>query len=79
MGKEIEKIAVSRGHNIGLIIDVNNIDDLNPEKLAGIDVAIEFSRPDSAFQNYMKCFEAKVPVVSGTTGWLDKKSRNNFV
>ncbi len=72
MGKEIEKIALNRGHQIGLIIDKDNHADLNAEKLQGIDVAIEFSRPESAFANYMKCFEAKVPVVSGTTGWLDK-------
>jgi 4-hydroxy-tetrahydrodipicolinate reductase len=72
MGKEIEKIAIRRGHEIALIIDMDNHDDLNKEKLAGVDVAIEFSRPESAVGNYKKCFEGKVPVVSGTTGWLDK-------
>ena len=72
MGKEIEKIAIERGHTISLIIDKDNIADLNAENLAKVDVAIEFSRPDSAFDNYMKCFEAATPVVSGTTGWLDR-------
>jgi len=72
MGKEIEKLARSRGHLISLIIDIDNAGDLNPEKLNGIDVAIEFSSPDSAFQNICKCLQAGIPVVSGTTGWLDK-------
>jgi 4-hydroxy-tetrahydrodipicolinate reductase len=72
MGKEIEAIALSRGHIVPLVIDVNNRDDLNPDKLKDIDVAIEFTIPDSAYDNYMRCFESNVPVVSGTTGWLDK-------
>ncbi len=72
MGKAIEKIAIDRGHTVGLIIDMTNQDDLNSEKLAGIDVAIEFSRPESAVDNYLKCFACGVPVVSGTTGWLDR-------
>jgi 4-hydroxy-tetrahydrodipicolinate reductase len=73
MGKEIEKIAVSRGHQINLIIDVNNPDDLTVENLRKCDVAIEFTIPHSAVNNYNICFEAGIPVVSGTTGWLDKK------
>ncbi|MGD9993226.1 MAG: 4-hydroxy-tetrahydrodipicolinate reductase [Salinivirgaceae bacterium] len=72
MGKAIEAIAVSRGHTIGLIIDHDNQSDLNPDKLRGIDVCIEFSKPESAVANYLKCFESGVPVVSGTTGWLDQ-------
>lgn len=72
MGKEIEKVAISRGHAIKLIIDISNPEDLNPEKLKDVDVAIGFTRPESAYDNYMKCFDAGVPVVSGTTGWLDK-------
>lgn len=72
MGKEIEKILTSHGHTIGLIIDVNNPDDLNPEKLKGIDVAIEFSTPDTAYGNVKKCIESRVPIVCGTTAWLDK-------
>jgi len=73
MGKEIEKIAVSRGHQIKLIIDVNNPADLIVENLRKCDVAIEFTIPHSAVTNYNICFEAGIPVVSGTTGWLDKK------
>lgn len=73
MGKEIEKIAVSRGHQIKLIIDINNPHDLTVENLQKCDVAIEFTIPDSAVKNYNICFEAGIPVVSGTTGWLDKK------
>ncbi len=72
MGNEIEKIATERGHTIDLIIDKDNIPELNSTNLKGIDVAIEFSNPESAFENYKKCFSAGVPVVSGTTGWLDK-------
>ena len=73
MGKEIEKIAVSRGHEIGLIVDITNPQDLSVENLQKCDVAIEFTIPDTAVKNYFVCFEAGIPVVSGTTGWLDKK------
>jgi 4-hydroxy-tetrahydrodipicolinate reductase len=73
MGKEIEKIAISRGHKIGLKIDITNQNDLSIENLQKCDVAIEFTIPDSAINNYKLCFEAGIPVVSGTTGWLDKK------
>jgi 4-hydroxy-tetrahydrodipicolinate reductase len=72
MGHEIESIAVQRGHNVKLIVDVNNIEDLNDENLKDINAAIEFSSPDSAFQNVVACLSRKVPVVSGTTGWLGK-------
>ena len=48
MGHEIEKILVQRGHTVGLIIDQDNIADLNAEHLAGIDVAIEFTTPQTA-------------------------------
>lgn len=72
MGKEIEKIALERGHAISLIIDHNNLADLNAEKLTIVDTVIEFSRPESAVKNYFKCFESEKPVVSGTTGWLDR-------
>jgi 4-hydroxy-tetrahydrodipicolinate reductase len=73
MGKEIEKIALSRGHEIALKIDLTNQNDLNTENLKKCDVAIEFTIPASAVNNYSICFEAGIPVVSGTTGWLDKK------
>jgi 4-hydroxy-tetrahydrodipicolinate reductase len=70
MGHEIESVAIERGHAIGLKIDVNNSEDLNPVSFKEIDVAIEFSSPDSAFGNIVKCLEMKKPIVSGTTGWL---------
>jgi len=71
MGHEIEAIALKRGHVIKLIIDENNTDDLNKVNLSKVDVAIEFSFPGAAFTNITKCLESKVPVVSGTTGWLE--------
>jgi 4-hydroxy-tetrahydrodipicolinate reductase len=71
MGHEIESIALKRGHFIKLIIDQYNEDDLNKDNLTDIDVAIEFSSPGAALSNICKCLDEKVPVVSGTTGWLD--------
>ncbi|UCH14013.1 MAG: 4-hydroxy-tetrahydrodipicolinate reductase [Bacteroidales bacterium] len=72
MGKEIERIALERNHKILLTIDIGNQADLTPENLSSIDVAIDFSIPESAWSNIMRCFDANTPVVSGTTGWLDK-------
>lgn len=72
MGQEIEQIALKRGHQIKLKIDINNYDDLNIDNLKDVDVAIEFTIPKSAINNYKICFDAGVPVVSGTTGWLDQ-------
>ena len=72
MGKEIEKAAKERNHNVPVIIDVNNKQELNTQTLSNLDVAIEFTTPDSAFENYKVCFDANVPVVSGTTGWLER-------
>jgi 4-hydroxy-tetrahydrodipicolinate reductase len=72
MGHEIESIAIKRGHVIKLIIDQDNTADLNKSGLKGIDVAIEFSTPGAALANVIKCLENKVPVVSGTTGWLNQ-------
>lgn len=77
MGHEIESVAIKRGHYIKLIVDQDNENDLNSVNMAGIDVAIEFSSPVSAFNNICKCLNEKVPVVSGTTGWLD--NFNNVV
>ena len=74
MGKTIEKLAVERGHEIVLKFDVNNFDKFTTSNIRKADVAIEFTRPESAFDNLKKCIEAGVPVVSGTTGWLDKKT-----
>jgi 4-hydroxy-tetrahydrodipicolinate reductase len=74
MGKEIEKIALDRGHEIILKIDVNNPDELTLVNLQKADIAIEFTTPASAIANYKLCFEAGIPVVSGTTGWLEHLS-----
>ena len=72
MGKEIEQIALSRGHKIVLKVDINNASTYSVEELKKADVAIEFSTPEAAINNIYKCFEANVPVVVGTTGWLNK-------
>lgn len=72
MGKEIEKIALDRKHSIVLKIDINNLNELTVKNLKKADVAIDFSFPESAYANILKCFEAEIPVVCGTTGWLDK-------
>jgi 4-hydroxy-tetrahydrodipicolinate reductase len=70
MGHEIESVAISRGNVIRLIIDQDNISDLNEANLKGINVAIEFTTPETAFNNVVSCLKMKIPVVSGTTGWL---------
>jgi 4-hydroxy-tetrahydrodipicolinate reductase len=72
MGKAIEQIALQRGHTISLKITSENNTDLTKENLANADVAIEFTNPESAIQNLYKCFEANVPVVCGSTGWLNQ-------
>lgn len=72
MGKAIEEIAVKKGHTISLKVDINNADDLNATNAANADVAIEFTGPHSAFDNVMKCLELGLPVVCGSTGWLDR-------
>lgn len=73
MGKTIEKMAKEQGHDIVLKIDVTNYDDLTSENLRKADVAIEFTRPESAMNNILSCFKAGIPIVSGTTGWVEKK------
>lgn len=71
MGHEIERIALARGHEIVQTIDVNNLTDMDSERFCSADVVIEFTRPDSALANYRKCFYHHLPIVSGTTGWLE--------
>ena len=71
MGKTIEKLALEDGHEVIGKINENNLEDLTLESLGNADVAIEFSRPEAAFGNIKKCLEAGIPVVSGTTGWLE--------
>lgn len=72
MGKEIEQIALDRGHQIKLIIDEHNINSIDTNSFKDIDVAVEFSKPESAYSNINLCHENNVPVVSGTTGWNNK-------
>jgi 4-hydroxy-tetrahydrodipicolinate reductase len=72
MGKEIEIIARERDHQVVLIIDAVNMDELTPGNLGKADAAIDFSTPGSAYQNILRCIEAGTPVVCGTTGWLDR-------
>lgn len=71
MGKTIEQIARERGHRIVSIVDINNPEEFQSDAFKSADVAIEFTTPATAFTNYLRCFEAGVPVVSGTTGWLE--------
>ncbi len=71
MGKEIEKVAIDRGHEIVSIIDINNLQDFDSDAFKSAEVAIEFTQPQTALNNYKKCFERNVPVVAGTTGWLE--------
>lgn len=71
MGHQIEQVVIERGHKIVSIIDVNNTIDFDSPAFKSADVAIEFSTPASAIENYRKCFAAHIPVVAGTTGWLE--------
>ena len=70
MGKAIEEIAISKGHEIVLKIDLSNTSDFTKENVQKANVAIEFTGPDTAFENISSCFEWGVPVISGSTGWL---------
>ena len=72
MGHEIEKILIARGHEVTLIIDIDNAADLNAANLANVDVAIEFTTPTTAYSNIRTCLECGTAVVSGTTGWTDR-------
>lgn len=72
MGHAIERIALDRGHEIVAKIDIDNAADFNSPAFASADVAIEFTTPATAVDNYLRAFKAGVPVVSGTTGWVDK-------
>ena len=72
MGKMVESIAVERGHQIILKIDIDNPDDFTQANLGKAQVAIEFTKPETAFANVSRCIEFGVPVVSGSTGWFDR-------
>jgi len=70
MGKAIEAIAVQKGHNIVLKIDLENRNELTVANLQKANVAIEFTGPETAVSNICKCIDAGIPVISGSTGWL---------
>ena len=70
MGRMIEEIAISRGHEIVSIIDIDNQDEFSSPAFASADVAIEFTTPWTAYENYLKAWAAGVKVVSGSTGWM---------
>ena len=61
MGKTIEQIALGRGHQIVSIVDINNPEEIHSDKFKSADVAIEFTTPATAFNNYMQCFAAGIP------------------
>lgn len=71
MGKTIEGIAIQRGHTADLKIDIDSMASFTKENLQQCDVAIEFTGPHSAKENILKCMEAGIPTVSGSTGWME--------
>ena len=72
MGKTIEEIAIGRGHTITEKIDIDLPGNFDSEGFRAADVAIEFTAPKAAYDNYVRCFERNKPVVSGTTGWTER-------
>ncbi|WP_236979242.1 4-hydroxy-tetrahydrodipicolinate reductase [Membranihabitans maritimus] len=72
MGKTIEKICLTRNHNVSVVIDIDNKDEINSLHDKNIDVAIEFTQPHSAFPNIRALIGQNIPVVCGTTAWTDK-------
>jgi 4-hydroxy-tetrahydrodipicolinate reductase len=72
MGKAIEEIAVARGHEIVLKVSIENVEDNTLENIRKADIVIEFTGPESAYNNIRLCMDAGVPVVCGSTGWLNQ-------
>ena len=72
MGKTIEQLALNKGYEIVLKVDKKNANTWTNEQLEQADIAIEFTQPESAIKNISRCFECGVPVISGTTGWVEK-------
>lgn len=72
MGREIEAVALARNHTIPVVVDVNNLHDLESDTFRQCDVAIEFTTPHTVTDNLYRCFQAGVPVVTGSTGWHDR-------
>lgn len=73
MGKIIAEISESRGHHIAAKINIDNIEELDTLDPSKVDVAIEFSEPTAAFDNISWAINHNIPVLSGTTGWLERK------
>ncbi len=74
MGHEIERVLIERGHSVVLTIDINNADQMMvADNLRKADVAIEFTSPATAYDNIVRCIEAGVPILSGSTGWTARK------
>ncbi|MBO5662081.1 MAG: 4-hydroxy-tetrahydrodipicolinate reductase [Tidjanibacter sp.] len=75
MGHEIEKVLLERGHNVVQKIDIDNREaTLTAEGMKGVDVAIEFTSPATAYDNIERCLKLGVPVLSGSTGWIERKA-----
>lgn len=72
MGHMIEDIAVDRGHEIVLRLNIDNLEDFTQHNISKANVAIEFTGPDSAYENVKQCIQFGIPVVSGSTGWNNK-------
>lgn len=72
MGKTIEQMALAKGHTIAGTIDHTNLDTLHTYTSENVDVAIEFTHPEAAFGNVKYCLNNNIPVVVGSTGWLDR-------
>lgn len=75
MGQEIEKLAIRRGHTIVLTIDNQKEWEDSTSLLSSVEMAMEFSTPDSALENIYHCFDANIPVVTGTTGCLENQEQ----
>lgn len=70
MGRQIHEIARNKNHQIVCIVDEDNSEEIDSDAFREADIAFEFTKPESAVQNYLEAFKQNVPVVSGTTGWL---------
>jgi 4-hydroxy-tetrahydrodipicolinate reductase len=74
MGHAVERIALNRGHQIVCTIDAGQQERFNSAEFRSADVAIEFTTPATAVDNFRRCLEAGIPLVAGTTGWLDRRA-----
>jgi 4-hydroxy-tetrahydrodipicolinate reductase len=72
MGRAIEEIALSRGHSVLLKVSSHNLQELKADRLREVDAAIEFTGPESAYDNIIRGLDAGIPVVCGSTGWLTR-------